>query len=197
MGFRRSFGVRVALGRLTLVCALVLGGVVQASSANAQDELSKQPSKPCWVNLDRGLSLCVDAGENLADAVLARHGILLESEDKVIAPSALALASSERKDFRPLKETVIGVLFEHEAYRGYSLVVTVTGNSCSGAVFVIPNLVASGWNNRISSFKSYSNCRTTIFEDFNFKGARLSGINTRRVGRALNDLTSSVRWVAR
>lgn len=53
----------------------------------------------------------------------------------------------------------------------------------------------SGWNDRVSSFKSYGLCATRIWENTNFGGASYGfTVNSTYVGDAMNDRASSIQW---
>ncbi len=52
-----------------------------------------------------------------------------------------------------------------------------------------------GWNDRVSSFKSFGQCATRIWENNNFTGASYGYIvNSSYVGAAMNDRASSIQW---
>jgi len=197
MASPRSFRKRLQAG-LAYAGAMALFSVVTATPAYAVSSESNESSKPsqdCWVDLDTDRSVCVDEGENLADAVLREHGVLLETEDGSFAPSALALSKFHRNGMQPLASVAIGVLYEHSNYEGAAWVVSRSGG-CSVAHHEY-ELRPYGWNDRISSFKSFSNCRTVIYEHENLTGGSYSAINTWYVGDGMNDRASSIHWVPR
>jgi hypothetical protein len=90
---------------------------------------------------------------------------------------------------------LLGVYYADANYGGPTL--SVYGNgTCDGD----PNTVdwglpvmPAGWNDVISSFKSYSNCTSTIFENGNYGGASYTAVNSTYVGNAMNDRTSSIK----
>jgi len=59
----------------------------------------------------------------------------------------------------------------------------------------VPPFSDFGFNDSISSFHSYNNCRTQLFEDWRFLGSRtpLTG-DMDYVGDAMNDRASSIAW---
>ena len=70
-------------------------------------------------------------------------------------------------------------------------------NGCYGYSHGYTNLGSIGWDNRISSFRSYSNCRTAIFANTNYGGSSYGYYtNSSYVGSAMNDQASSIRWAA-
>lgn len=177
---------------LAVLTALLLGlgaATLAAPAANA-DPIDRTQS--CWQELDTGKSLCVAADENLADAVLDEYGILLSTPDGAVAPSAGDTAARGA-----LASTVIGIFYENNYYSGASYVASVTQNGCYGYAHGYTSLSGIGWDNRITSFQSYSNCKTAIFENNNYGGASYGYyVNSSNVGAAMNDQASSIRWAA-
>jgi hypothetical protein len=61
--------------------------------------------------------------------------------------------------------------------------------------FSTSSLVPLGWNDVISSFRSFSNCQTVLFEDINFGGSTTQKtVDLSFVGKAMNDRASSIQW---
>ena len=68
---------------------------------------------------------------------------------------------------------VVGIEYADLNYGGASLSMTGAGR-CDNSLDVdyrFPSLPA-GWNDRISSFRSYSNCAQQLFRGTNFSGGR-------------------------
>ena len=92
---------------------------------------------------------------------------------------------------------LLGVEYADINYGGSSLSMTAPGG-CDYSMDVdyrFPSL-PSGWNDRISSFRSYSNCAQQLFAAINFQGGSLTGIvsSLSYVGSAANDRASSVTF---
>lgn len=92
---------------------------------------------------------------------------------------------------------LVGIEYADLNFRGGSLSLTASG-SCDYSLDVdyrFPSL-PSGWNDRISSFRSYSNCAQQLFAATNFQGGALTGIisSLSYVGPAANDKASSVTF---
>ncbi len=183
---RRSFAA-LAATLLTLGAASVFAPAAHATEPD--------PTESCWQELDTGKSLCVDASENLADAVYATYGIVLTTADRSLAPAATRLSTSAA--VTALASTVIGVFYEDASYGGASFAASVSQNGCNGYVHGYADLSPLGWNDRISSFRSYAGCRTTIFEHASYGGSTYGPYtNSSYVGAAMNDKASSIRWAA-
>lgn len=169
--------------------------VVAAASVFAPAAHAAEPDRTasCWQELDTGLSLCVDASEDLADAVYATYGIVLSTPDRSLAPSHVAA----RAAVTPLVSTLIGIFYENANYGGASFAASVSQNGCNGYVHGYADLSPLGWNDRISSFRSYAGCRTAIFDNTNYGGSSYGYYtNSSYVGAAMNDRASSIRWAA-
>lgn len=176
---------------------LILGSAVVAAPAANAAPIDR--TQTCWQELDTGKSLCVDAAENIADAVFEEYGIVLATPDGAVNVSSEVADTTEasRADVTPLASTVIGIFYEHDNYGGASYVASVTQNGCYGYAHGYTSLGTLGWDNRITSFRSYSNCKTAIFENTNYGGASYGYyVNSSNVGAAMNDRASSIRWAA-
>ncbi len=92
---------------------------------------------------------------------------------------------------------VVGIEYANLNYGGSSLTLTAA-RGCDNSLDVdwrFPSLSAS-WNDRISSFRSYSNCAQQLFRGGNFSGGALTHIVTSMsyVGAAANDQASSITF---
>lgn len=101
-------------------------------------------------------------------AGLAGLGLALTTLVALQAPAGAAQASTEGT---PMAATVIGILYQHSNMQGATL--TATGVVCTNTLADVDNALASlpaGWNDAISSFRSYANCWTKLYENANFSG---------------------------
>jgi len=92
---------------------------------------------------------------------------------------------------------VVGIEYADLNYGGATLSMTASGR-CDYSLDVdyrFPSL-PSGWNDRISSFRSYSNCAQQLFRGTSFSGGALTNIvsSMSYVGSAANDQASSVTF---
>jgi hypothetical protein len=93
--------------------------------------------------------------------------------------------------------TVVGVEYEHGNFGGATLTSFVNPNGfvCTASFSDVDatfNSVPSGWDNVISSFRTFSVCWTRIWEHPNRAGASFGfAPDTSYVGDAMNDRTSS------
>ncbi|RCH66947.1 hypothetical protein DT019_20395 [Streptomyces sp. SDr-06] len=92
--------------------------------------------------------------------------------------------------------TVIGIEFVDANYQGATY--TVTGGTCTATTSDVDyyiNSMPSGWNDVISSFRSYANCYTKLYENSNRWGSTYGFVgDSSYVGDAMNDRASSIEW---
>jgi hypothetical protein len=96
-----------------------------------------------------------------------------------------------------LASVVVGIEYADVNYGGGTLSMTAPGR-CDYSMDVdyrFPYLPSS-WNDRISSFRSYSNCAQQLFRGTSFSGGALTNIvsSMSYVGSAANDQASSVTF---
>src|SRR4051812_29446336 len=93
---------------------------------------------------------------------------------------------------------VLGIEYQHANWQGATL--TFTGNApCTTTIndvdYSVPSIGYLGWNDVISSFRSFSNCWTKDYEHDNFGGASVGFVGSLSyIGDAMNDRTSSVQF---
>jgi hypothetical protein len=121
-------------------------------------------------------------------------GIIVIGLVGLAAPASAAPAAPAA--VRPLAGTVIGVEYSDANYQGATY--TITGGTCTGTTSDVDwqlSPLASGWNDVISSFHSYANCWTKLWENTGYWGASYGYVgDTTYVGNAMNDRASSIQW---
>jgi hypothetical protein len=95
----------------------------------------------------------------------------------------------------PDTSTVIGIDWVNSNFGGNSYTWTVGNGGCAVGVSFSVTPMPSGWNDVVSSAKSFANCNTyTHFENVGFTGSELNcGPKCATMG-AMNDKTSSEKW---
>lgn len=123
---------------------------------------------------------------------------------RVTAPASAAAAVRDPAFTAALEDTavtsasvVVGIEYADLNYGGATLSMTAPGR-CDNSLDVdyrFPSL-PSGWNDRISSFRSYSNCAQQLFRGTSFSGGALTNIvsSMSYVGSAANDQASSATF---
>ncbi|BBC33031.1 uncharacterized protein SGFS_043250 [Streptomyces graminofaciens] len=109
-----------------------------------------------------------------------------------VAPAQAAPSDTEQE--AGALAVVHVVLYQHANYGGASF--TLTGDyGCDTNADVdwqLSSFSPYGWNDTVSSFLSYSDCETRLWEHDNFGGASYGAyVNSSYVGDAMNDKASS------
>ncbi|HEX6755137.1 MAG TPA: hypothetical protein VF109_04235 [Mycobacteriales bacterium] len=121
---------------------------------------------------------------------------------RVRAPASAAAAASDARFAAALDDpsvtaasVVVGIEYTNANYSGSTLTLSAPGrcDDSNDADYWYATLPA-GWNDVISSFRSYSNCAQQLFRNTYFQGGALTGIltNTPYVGAPANDQASSI-----
>ncbi|HZB50591.1 MAG TPA: hypothetical protein VE547_16000, partial [Mycobacteriales bacterium] len=96
-----------------------------------------------------------------------------------------------------LAAVVVGIEYADINYGGATLSMTAPGR-CDYSMDVDYRFASMpyGWNDRISSFRSYSNCAQQLFRGTSFSGGALTNIvsSMSYVGSTANDQASSVTF---
>lgn len=178
---------RAALGVLCAIPLTLLGGL----TANATAE--EPPPPNCWLEVDTGESLCVDADQDLAAAVAETGVQLVVPDGTVIGGHQVDDTASARGSNAVLASTVISILYDNIDYDGSSYVMSVSSGTCATSAWGYTDLAVIGWGDRASSFKSYAGCVTAVFEHENYGGAQYGYyVNGSSFG-SMNDRASSWR----
>jgi hypothetical protein len=129
-------------------------------------------------------------GGRVTDAPLSARTAAL---DPAFARSMSALPSTTAT----AASLLLGTEYANSNFGGASLSLFGAGrcDTSSDADFRFPSLPA-GWNDRITSFRSFSNCAQQLFRNTNFGGGSLTIIITSlaNVGAAANDQASSLTF---
>lgn len=175
---------RVGRASVALAAAVLGMSIVGAAPAYAAEEES---TETCWLNLDNDVLQCFENEATFEAAVEEQTGGPVMTGDEAEA------AAAARGGVTPMATYVGAIFYENINYGGASLNITTTNPGICTAVFWSNNFPA-GWDNRVSSFRSFATCKTRISENLNQGGASLGPIvNASSVG-VLNDQASSY-WV--
>lgn len=95
----------------------------------------------------------------------------------------------------PLAQIVIGIDWDYINYGGSSYTWVVSTSGCTDTIRYSVSTMPSGWNDRVSSSKAYSNCSFYHYSDSNFGGSSaVCNPNCSTLG-TLDNATSSERWI--
>jgi hypothetical protein len=187
---------------ITLVIGLmaVSGGAAQAATTDGASRVPNSASRHCVLRLSEENS--VQCFQTFSAAISNATGGRVTSAPNDPQAALSSKSLTNKINAAPTLQTlasgyVIGVLYEHINYGGATFTVTA-GQPCTGPLedeYYIPSLVPYGWNDVVSSFRSYNNCWTKLFEHEWLGGAAYGYTPySSWVGSYFNDLTTSVRW---
>ena len=132
-------------------------------------------------------------GGRVTDAPLSARAAAL---DPAFARTMSALPAATPAAL-PAASTLLGTEYANANFGGASLSLFGAGrcDNSSDADFRFASLPA-GWNDRITSFRSFSNCAQQLFRNTNFGGGSLTIIisSLANVGAAANDQASSLTF---
>ena len=193
----RRMTIHGTRGLLAAVGALGLLLIGAAPARAASPAPSQQAAPACWGDVTTGRSLCVDAGTDLIPAVAAEYGVqLIVPSNAIIGGRPVGdVASTSLAPDTALTSTVVSIVYADTGYGGASYVLsesTTTAGCSTGWAFGFTSM-PSGWNDRVSSFRSYAGCSTAIFENTNYGGLQYGYYTSASSVGGMNDRASSWR----
>lgn len=164
---------------LAAVSISVLGFAGTANAATTQPAAATS----CSLDLGTNQVTCVPEGQDLNAAVLKEQGLVVTTP--TAGKSARALS--------PQATFVQSQLYDDANYGGSFFQITNSA-ACNGStVYTLSNLGSYGWSGRVSSFKSFSNCSTKVWEKSSPGGSSYGfNVNASNLG-AMNDKANSAQ----
>lgn len=95
----------------------------------------------------------------------------------------------------PGAQVVIGIDFDYTNYGGSSYIWVVNQSGCSPSMYYQVPSMPSGWNDRVSSAKAYSNCSFYHYRDTNYNGPYVVCDSNCSTMGSLDNATSSEKWL--
>lgn len=178
------------------VAAVALGAalVAVASVAPANAKTGRSPAaaaaQNCWIAIDTGESLCVDAGQDLVAAVAAERGV------RLVLPNDTEIGG--RQDLAALPgitatSVALSTIYDDAGYGGGSYTMSVSNGSCAAAAYGFTDLGPIGWDGRVSAYRSYAGCKTAVFSSTGYGGSSSGyAVNASSLG-SMNDRAQSWR----
>jgi hypothetical protein len=192
-----------AMTAVGLCAAVAVPASAQPNPNPAKSPNHLRASRHCVVHLaEQGRATCYDSfrkaiadasGWQITDAPDSAAGV-----DPRLDARINALPGAKKRGASALGGIVLSI--EYVDINFGSSTFTFTGNrECTGPIsdldYQYPDLAVRGWDNVISSFKTYANCFVNHFENPNYGGIRTGYQGTRSyIGDAMNDRTSSLQW---
>jgi len=167
---------------VTTGALLLMAGPAQAATAS-----DDKADEVCWLDSDTGISRCFADKAAFQDAVVEQSGAaLVESES----------APPDRSAFAPATVYSAFQFWDGASYTSATYVITTTNSAiCTSGSGITGNSMPAGWNDRMSSFKTYLSCVTRVYEDVSLGGGFYGyATNAPSLG-ALNNEVSSYRLI--
>lgn len=172
---------------LTSVGLVLAGGPADASATPGST------GRVCWGDYSSGVTSCFDSTTQMLDAIRAAtgHDLVYPANTQASASSTPAPTGPTGK-VSPQAAYALATIYDDRNYGGGSYTFTDTHSTTCKDYFYNYNTMPSGWDNRVSSFKSFGGCKTRLSENTNQGGASVGPlVNSSYVGDTLNDRASS------
>jgi hypothetical protein len=213
LSFRTARPALVLLAALVPVVLLAAPataapGRAAADTSESATAAAKAPATPGGAHC----TLAAGANQPLHCFATFRQAVAFATGGRVTdAPASAAAAATDRtfaaevaksnavtpSAVTPAATTLAGIEYADASFRGASLSLSTPGScdNSSDADYRFGSMPA-GWNDRITSFKSFSNCAQQLFRSVNFTGGALTIVisSLANVGAAANDQASSLTF---
>jgi hypothetical protein len=180
------------LGTVTLAAAFTVTGATSAVASPPDPSSTDPGSQSCWLDVSTEQSLCVPTGDDLIAAVQNEAGVtLIIPAGTTVSGEVLTTGRAAAALLVPASvqaNTVVSAIYDDINYGGGSLLLSAPGAGCSWS---LSNLGTAGWNDRASSFKSFSGCKTALYQNINFGGTHVGYSTNLASFGSFNDQASS------
>lgn len=188
----------VMMATVGVFAASASGCTLESSNGPAEETGSTDPATPhCVARVESNEVHCYSTFQEAM--AFATGGAITDAPEASVALADDGLTRRIDALATPSGGPIpIGIIYADFNFGGASFTFSAA-NGCDGNLntvdFENTNLIPMGWNDKISSFVSFGNCQTVLFEDINFVGATTQkAVFSSNVGIAMNDRTSSIRW---
>jgi hypothetical protein len=184
---RKSICVVGAAALISVSC----GG---AFSVPAADE---SHSNFCWMSVSNHYSACFHSEAEVLADVRAVTGQALVYPSEGLSSGTAHGSPGASQSVSPVDATVatayvLATIYDDQNYEGGSYTFTDTHSTTCGGYNYTFDIMPGGWDNRVSSFKSYGSCKTRLSENTNQGGRSVGPVSSKAyVGDAMNDKASS------
>jgi hypothetical protein len=185
--------IKIAMGGFAIAVLGVATLVAPAAQASPTAENQAKSNVNCWYNVSTHEGACFstfrEVVADITDGRVQFAGVPSAMTDAVAAE----IADGPVPAAAPY---VLVTVWDDANYQPASTMYTASSGcgTDSGWDWELGNLGTS-WNDRISSFKSFSDCSTKLYEDADYGGSTYGYyVNSSYVGAAMNDRASSIRW---
>jgi hypothetical protein len=203
----RTIGATLAAAALVLAAAVPVAAASPEPTSTPTVEESGGPGSVCTYNLHTGTERCFDSYPEMT-AVLTGGRLVLhhprELTDEKVAQYDAAVQAEASGEARaagraaPAPAFLIGALFVNAGWDMDAAWKHVEGRICDRGdrAQKFPRM-PEGYNDRVSSFYSYNNCETTLYEHTNSGGRSYGPKKNASIGALwINDEASSMEYYA-
>jgi len=162
---------------ITTFMIVACTGLLQAGPASAATVSAPSAARACSINVDTSEYHCYSSHSAMLGALAAKGPLAVESE-------SMASAS-------PLTRYVLAAFYMDARYGGSSLTAYSSYSGLCASHSYTTNSMPSGWNDDISSYRSYGTCKTKVYENINLGGSSYGPVADVANLGAMNDKTSS------
>lgn len=169
--------------------AAVIAVVVMVPAMSSSAAQASPAGTFCATNVGTGATDCFNSGPEVI-SFLSGGQVQVPAGTKVISDQQRAsIAQSSAASF------VLNISWADDDYTDANHYFYASGDCDTNAdVDWSVGVMPSGWNDRITSFKSYGNCATKLWEN-TYSGASYGFyVNSAYVGDAMNDRASSMQF---
>lgn len=178
-----------------LASALLLAGPAAAATSTAPPlGRTIASGESCWYNADTGKTACFETQKEMEEAIEASTGTTLVYPTAKEATQAAEL--SARGVAAPAATYVNAVFYWNSNFGGSSFTSTTSRSTmCKYHGYDFPNLGnwLGGWEDRIGSYRTYGNCKATLYSERNYIGATYGPSTYAPKLYAMDDRASSIR----
>ncbi|HEV7742869.1 MAG TPA: peptidase inhibitor family I36 protein [Pseudolysinimonas sp.] len=169
----------------TLLTTAVFASAASPALASTND---RTDARTCWIQADTGETQCF-ADESAMDAAIVEElGALPVEEGSVQA----RMGSTPVGAVAAVQYT-IARLYADASYGGDFLFVSAASSTfCADGGVYAASAMPTGWNDRVSSVRSYWGCQTTLYTNAAFAGTSAVYSSSAALG-TMNDKTSSYK----
>jgi hypothetical protein len=141
---------------------MVLAAAALISTGSAADAATAPAGDNCSYDIGTSTLVCVAPGQNLDQAVYEQTGL-------VVAPAGTAVPRTA-SPATAATTYIQAQLYSNASYGGTMWQITNSHNCTDHTIYLLGNLSSLGWTG-ISSFKSFSNCWSKVWQNGNQTGA--------------------------
>jgi hypothetical protein len=147
---------------------------------------------------NNGSSRVIKSGcfDNFADSIYAAtNGRVLLNHSARPEEVTNEILNSNNRLISPSNQVVIGIDWDNTNFGGSSYTWVVSGSGCSSSTQYSVSSMPSGWDNRVSSARGYSNCNYFYhYQGTSYGGSSVVCNTECATMGSLDNATSSEKW---